>query len=338
MGRYNETAMQFTTPIHDFGQTFQLTGSDKILALGSCFAQVVGQRLADNRLDIVINPTGVLYNPESIFLTLDAALDIAQGNSDVLRELQRVMNSLTFEGQDGKWYNWMAASLIQGQSREECYRQMADAMEHMAQRLNNLTVLMLTFGTDHYYSLNGQYPVANCHKMPAAMFEEHILTTDEIARGFDNTCRRLKELRPELKILVSVSPYRYLKYGLHTSQLSKARLLLATDEIQKRHNMVCYFPAYEILNDELRDYRYYAADMVHPSETAEQYIWQTFCDHYIDERLNLFFHEWAPVLKLQSHRAKDIATQDALNATLSKKIEQVKQQFPEMFQTLEIEH
>ena len=318
--------MTFTTPIHDFGQTFRISASDKLLALGSCFAQVVGQRLADNRLDIAVNPTGVLYNPESIFLTIDTALDIAMGHSDALEELK----SLTFEGQDGRWYNWMAASLIEGQSREECDRHMADAMEHMAQRLKGLTVLMLTFGTDHYYSLNGQVPVTNCHKMPAALFEEHIMSTDDIVRRFDNTCRRLMELRPELKIIVSVSPYRYLKYGLHTSQLSKARLLLATDEIQKRYDAVCYFPAYEILNDELRDYRYYAADMVHPSETAEEYIWQTFCDHYMDERLNNFIHEWAPVLKLQSHRTKDIATQDALNATLSKKIEQVRQQFPEM--------
>ena len=319
--------MTFTTPIHDFGQTFRLTANDKILAMGSCFAQVVGQRLADNRLDIAVNPTGVLYNPESIFLTIDTALDIAQGNSDALQQLK----SLTFEGQDRRWYNWIAASLIQGLSREECDRHMADAMELMAQRLNSLTVLMLTFGTDHYYSLNGQYPVTNCHKMPAAMFEEHIMSIDDIVSRFDNTCRRLMELRPKLKIIVSVSPYRYLKYGLHTSQLSKARLLLATDEIQKRYSAVSYFPAYEILNDELRDYRYYAADMVHPSETAEEYIWQTFCDHYIDERLNNFIHEWAPVLKLQSHRTKDTATQEALNATLSKRIEQVKQQFPDMF-------
>ena len=323
--------MTFTTPIHDFGRTLLLASSDKILALGSCFAQVVGQRLADNRFDIVVNPTGVLYNPESIFLTLDTALDIAQGNSDVLQERQRDMKSLTFEGQDRRWYNWMAASLIQGQSREECDRHMADAIELMAQRLNELTVLMLTFGTDHYYSIKGDKAVTNCHKMPAAMFEEHIMSTDDIVERFDNMCQKLLELRPGLKIIVSVSPYRYLKYGLHTSQLSKARLLLATDEIQKRHDAVCYFPAYEILNDELRDYRYYAADMVHPSETAEEYIWQTFCDHYIDEHLNGFIHEWAPVLKLQSHRTKDSATQDALNARLNKKIEQVKQQFPDMF-------
>ena len=328
--------MNFTTPIQDFGQTFQLCSSDKLLALGSCFAQVVGKRLADNRLDIVVNPTGVLYNPESIFLTINNALDIAQGNADVLQQLK----SQTFEDQDGRWYNWMAASLIQGQSREECDRHMTEAMELIAQRLNNLTVLMLTFGTDHYYTIKvksqesrvkSHEPVANCHKMPAAMFKERIMSTDEIVSRFDMTCRRLMELRPKLKIIVSVSPYRYLKYGLHTSKLSKARLLLATDEIQKRHSAVCYFPAYEILNDELRDYRYYAADMVHPSETAEEYIWQTFCDHYLDERLRHFIREWAPVLKMQSHRTNDTAAQDALNTNITHKIEQVKQQFPDMF-------
>ena len=320
--------MQFTTPIHDFGQTFQLTGSDKILALGSCFAQVMGQRLADNRLDIVFNPTGVLYNPESIFLTIDTALDIAQGKSDMLQQLK----NLTFEGQDGRWYNWMAASVIQEDSREKCDSALTEALHLTAKHLSTLTVLMLTFGTDHYYTLkdNIQQPIANCHKMPAAMFEERILTTEEIVRRFDNTCRRLMELRPELKIIVSVSPYRYLKYGLHTSQLSKARLLLATDEIQRRHSAVHYFPAYEIMNDELRDYRFYAADMVHPSETAEEYIWQTFCDHYMSDRMKQFMREWAPLLKQKAHRTKNPAAQQALDDMLNSKMQQVKKHFPEM--------
>ncbi|MBP5360320.1 MAG: GSCFA domain-containing protein [Bacteroidaceae bacterium] len=318
--------MQFTTAIHEFGATFPLSADDQMLALGSCFAQVMGQRMADNRLNIVVNPTGVLYNPESIFLTLDTALDIALGHNDALQQAKR----LTFQGNDGRWYNWMAASVVHGNSREECDRALTYALQLTAQRLNNLTVLMLTFGTDHYYSLKDNHVVANCHKMPSTMFEERIMTTDEIVSRFDKACRRLTALRPELKIIVSISPYRYLKYGLHTSQLSKARLLLATDEIQKRHSEVHYFPAYEIMNDELRDYRFYAADMVHPSETAEEYIWQTFCDHYMNDCLKQFIREWAPVLKMKAHRSKNPAAQEALDNMLSSKIQQVKEQFPEM--------
>jgi hypothetical protein len=226
----------------------------------------------------------------------------------------------------------MAASVIQEDSREKCDSALTEALHLTAKHLSTLTVLMLTFGTDHYYTLkdNIQQPIANCHKMPAAMFEERILTTEEIVRRFDSTCRRLMELRPELKIIVSVSPYRYLKYGLHTSQLSKARLLLATDEIQRRHSAVHYFPAYEIMNDELRDYRFYAADMVHPSETAEEYIWQTFCDHYMSDRMKQFMREWAPLLKQKAHRTKNPAAQQALDDMLNSKIQQVKEHFPEM--------
>ena len=144
--------------------------------------------------------------------------------------------------------------------------------------------------------------VANCHKMPANMFCEKTMTTEDIAGIFDCCLRQLISLRPKLRVIVTISPYRYLKYGLHNSQLSKSRLLLATNTIANHYQQVHYFPAYEIMNDELRDYRFYAADMVHPSDVAEQYIWQQFCTNYMDTQMQMLMAQREKELKTLTHK------------------------------------
>ena len=294
--------MRFSTPITDFGKTFRLGCADKLLALGSCFAQVVGQRLCDRGVDIVLNPMGVLYNPKSICTLLHLAARHAEGDGQVEERLREMV----FRANDGRYYSWLASSVISGESMEECHEQMMCAMHRLSHRLKEQTALLLTFGTDHYYEYSDteghSYPVANCHKMPQRCFEEKVMSIDEIAADLDSVYAALKRLTPNLRLIVSVSPYRYLKYGLHGSQLSKARLLLATERLQRTHGEVYYFPAYEIMNDELRDYRFYAADMVHPSDVAAEYIWQQFCANYINSDLLDLFKERERELKAAAHR------------------------------------
>lgn len=321
--------MKFSTPITDFGNTFCIEPQHHILMLGSCFANVVGQRLSNYRLRTLLNPMGTLYNPQSIFNLLNSALDLAEGKITATEEAGKYL----FQSIDKRWYSWMAASLINGSDSDECHRNMTEALQDIATFISKTDVLILTFGTDRYYGLKDAdgMPVANCHKMPGNFFEETSMSVDNITRCFLHTYHRLKAMRPEIKVILTVSPYRYLKYGLHQSKLSKARLLLAIEECMRQHPELYYFPAYEILNDELRDYRFYASDMVHPSEVAEEYIWQQFCNNYIDQRLQAFFKEWNPIIKMQAHRQMSTNTDENYHKTLEARIALIRDHYPEMF-------
>lgn len=337
--------MMFSTPVTEFPRAFALNGEDKILALGSCFASVVGQRLKDNRMDILLNPTGTLYNPLSIFRIINMAVDVAENKASA----EELASKPVFKGLDGRWHSWDAATVVSADSQKECIQNMSNAITLIANQIKSMSVMMLTFGTDRYYvlrqpidgeqehSAGKQEPhketpiVANCHKMPQSLFDEKSASVDQIAGDFALMIRRVLQIRPNLKVILTVSPYRYLKYGLHGSQLSKSRLLLAVDKIQRTFGQVAYFPAYEIINDELRDYRFYAPDMVHPSPVAEDYVWEVFCNHYVGERLRLFFHEWTLIMRFRAHRPiygdPPVEAQQSMRA----REENLKRRFPEMF-------
>ncbi len=324
--------MKLTTPVTEFDDTLRIEPRHHLLVLGSCFAGVVGKRLADYRLHVLFHPPGTLYNPASIFDLIEAALDIAEGRTSAGEKAREHL----FEGNDGRWHSWMASSATDGATRQECLHTMTGALEQVAEMTRSLDVLILTFGTDHCYTLahDPGTTVANCHKMPAAMFGEKVLDGAYMPRRLATIYPRLKALRPDVGVIMTVSPYRYLKYGLHQSQLSKARLLTGIDQCQRQWPEICYFPAYEIVNDELRDYRFYAADMVHPSETAEEYIWQSFRQHYIGERLNQFFDDWDPILKAQGHRplTNDPETILRMRQDIEKKTEALRRRYPDILQ------
>lgn len=182
-------------------------------------------------------------------------------------------------------------------------------------------IVFITLGTNHVYRLKETGEIVdNCQKRPAALFQEEELTVDECADYLRQTVDLLRRRRPDVHIVFTVSPIRYRKYGYHESQLSKATLLLAVDKVlaSDKHGLtrtvadkevrkslcssVAYFPAYEILMDELRDYRYYAADMLHPSDVAVEYIWQQLVEHYFSPRAKDFLREWTPLKAALNHR------------------------------------
>lgn len=260
--------------------------------MGSCFAENIGNRLSDNKFNARINPFGVLYNPSSIASSVESLLD------------ERIFTSKDLFQQDGIWNSFSHHSRFSDLCLDECLNMINVEASAAQKQLKECDMLMITFGSAFAYKLktNGAI-VANCHKLPEKDFNLKRLSVDEIVSQYNELIQRLLTLRPEINILFTVSPIRHLKDGLHENQLSKATLMLAIDLVCKSFpKSTFYFPAYEIIMDELRDYRFYAEDMTHPSTLAIDYIWECFCNCCLDKKSLQFITVWQEIQKAVSHR------------------------------------
>lgn len=302
--------MQFRTIVDIPRPAFSIAPCEEMLFVGSCFADNIGRRFKDEMFRATVNPFGVMYNPASILHTVERT-DVAP------------------------------------------------------------RVAVFTLGTNHVYILRETGEIVdNCQKRPHRLFEERELTVEECKDYLLRAVNILRERRPDVRVIITVSPIRYAKYGFHGSQLSKATLLLAADllikettlnresSIDKELNfskessiskesgiskdvslndeqggaVVTYFPAYEIVNDELRDYRFYADDMLHPSSLAVEYIWQRLVETFFSDEAKTFLREWAPLKKGFSHRPlnPDGDEYKAFLAKLHAEAERLKQRYKDM--------
>ena len=239
---------------------------DRILMLGSCFSDEIGEQMQQRHLPVTCNPFGTLYNP----------LSIAQAIQ--LTELPELVEY------DGLWHSMAHHGSFSHPAKEETETAVRASIEHMQKAFADATVVIVTFGTAWVYEWNkesgvrnqDQYVVANCHKMPDSWFSRRRLSVEEIVAAW----RPILEQYKDKHWIFTVSPIRHIKDGLHENQLSKATLLMAVEAISHQHSAVSYFPSYEIMLDELRDYRFYADDLVHPSSLAVNYIWERFADTF----------------------------------------------------------
>lgn len=268
--------MQLTTPVNIPAGGLEIGHSSRILLLGSCFAQNIGNRLAAYKFNVCSNPFGIAYNPLSIATILDRILTGEEFREDSPELLES----------NGKWHSILHHSDFSRNSREELLHTVNSALAKAKEQLDRCDIITVTFGTAYVYTrCSDGLIVSNCHKLPAKMFNRRLLSIGETTERMSEVMRRIIERRPDVKFLFTVSPIRHLRDGAHDNQKSKATLLLAVDELQRAFPANCaYFPAYEIMLDELRDYRFYADDMVHPSPLAIEYIWQKFADCYIDQK------------------------------------------------------
>ncbi|MGM9712587.1 MAG: GSCFA domain-containing protein [Prevotella sp.] len=273
--------MQLTTPVTLPEAPLTLNIGDRIMMLGSCFAQHVGDNLSHGLppADIDVNAFGVLYNP----------LSIAGAVGSLLSDEAPV--SQVFLGRDGVFHSWLHTSLFSARTEEDCCRRITLRHSSASQLLRTARLLCVTFGTTRCYRLSSGLVVANCHKEPQSVFSEYEPSVDEIVAVWTDTIRHVRETNPGLHVCFTVSPYRYRKYGFHESQLQKSKLLLAIDTLTHTVSGTSYFPAYEILLDELRDYRFYAPDMLHPSDVAIQEITSRFVNWLCSPSLKLSLEE-----------------------------------------------
>lgn len=287
--------MEFRTVVDLPGCPFELSPTSRVLLLGSCFAEGVGRRMADAMPPgcVDVNPFGVLYNPESIRRALDLLLNGSLFFPD----------EYLFRGQDGLVHSWMHSGAFSRPTLEACAAAIKARYEPAARQLRCADLIVVTFGTSHAYLHKREgYVVSNCHKAAASTFQEQSLTLEEIVDRWDALLDELACEVPTARVLFTVSPYRYLKYGLHGSNLAKATLLLAIDRLCLGHKNACYFPAYEIIVDELRDYRFYEADMSHPSAQATDYVWERFRQWAFSSRLQAFAMEQEALRRAEAHR------------------------------------
>ena len=269
--------MLFRTTVEIEKPQWQIAPAARMLFVGSCFADRIGQRFAEEHFSVTVNPYGVMYNPASVLHTVERLKKEESGIKDY-------------------------------------------------------DVAVLTLGTNHVYieKATGEI-VDNCQKRPQSLFDEQELTVAECADYLLQTITLLHEWNPAIKIILTVSPIRYQKYGFHRSQLSKATLLLAIEELVKEstsadksnhnsplstlhsslerdsslftlHSSLYYFPSYEIVNDELRDYRFYNPDMLHPTDQTVEYIWQRLVETCFSDAARLYLEEWRPLKQALAHR------------------------------------
>lgn len=284
--------MNLYTPVEAVSGLPLLSQADNLLLMGSCFATEMGQRLVDAKFSCDVNPYGVLYNPLSI--------------SAALRE---VMAGKCYDEGDlflfrGLWHSTMHHGSFSSASVEEALAGINNRLKDARERLDRLDCLLITFGTAWVYEdkATGRV-VGNCHKRPETCFTRRKLSVGEVVNDYRALLSELLAQRPCLKVLFTVSPIRHVRDGMHANQLSKATLLLAVNQLQATFpEHVFYFPAYELLLDELRDYRFYAEDMVHPSETAIRYVWERFSRTCFTTDALRIMEESENIRKMLSHK------------------------------------
>ncbi|MDO4319509.1 MAG: GSCFA domain-containing protein [Bacteroidales bacterium] len=252
--------MKFRTEIGEVKGGFAISHDDRIVMLGSCFSDNIGSRLEAEGFTVTHNPLGPLYNPASI------ARITARGGRPY-----RTEDLIEYQGE---WHCLDMAWRYHDTDRDRLLERINADYLPLADAIDRCTVLILTMGTARVY-IHGGITAGNCHKLPASMFEQRDLRVNEIYETLT------KALPAGKRLIFTLSPVRYPSYGLACDSLSKATLRVALDDVC-RDTGADYFPAYEIINDDLRDYRFYAADLKHPSEVAVEYIYQHFADAYFD--------------------------------------------------------
>jgi len=320
--------MDLTTGVQLPSSSASITYSTPVLFLGSCFAGEIGYRMAAGKLKVMTNPHGTLFNPFSVAGALDRFIaQKAYTPDDVYLHQNRYM-SLDHH------------TAFSSYDRDLLVKRLNDTGRAASSFVREASFLFVTFGTSYVYALRSSGAiVANCHKLPSSLFSRRQASWSEIAARWRETLDRLSELNPEMKIWFTVSPVRHLNNGAHENQVSKAHLLLAGDELLSHPSVAGYFPAYEIFMDELRDYRFYAPDMVHPSETAINYIWEKFSSVFIESPILRLWNEAAKITRAMAHRISGGQPETAPFATVMlQKINDLKSRAPYMDLTAEEKH
>lgn len=312
--------MEFRTTVKTGENRSWLHHSDKVVLLGSCFSNNIGAKMLGALMNVTVNPMGTLYNPMSI----------ARGLQLLVAGEPVAGQGLFMQG--GVWNSYDFHSRHSLPDKQATIDHMSQQVKEGHKALRQASLLTVTLGTAMVYRLRatGQI-VANCHKMPGHEFNRQMATVEEIVHALDDIFTQVHEFNPQLRIILTVSPIRHIADGLDANSLSKASLRVSIDQVRARHSDYCdYFPAYEIMLDDLRDYRFYSSDMVHPSDMAVEYIWQAFQATYLDDRSALAVSRCERIYKRLQHRPMSANHEmiDRFNADTSSVVRNLIKEYP----------
>lgn len=252
---------------------FNINHNHRIFLIGSCFSENINQILNAQKFNTLTNPNGILFNPASIAECLDSIINLNVEYDNFI--LNR----------NGIYYSYLHHSTINHTNKSELITKIKDINAKANKFLLQSNYLIITFGSAFlYHHLQLNKPVANCHKQATNTFEKKLLSVNEICNSYTQLIKSLNALHPELKIIFTVSPVKHLKDGVVENNISKSTLVLATAKLVNENNNCYYFPAYELVNDDLRDYRFYKEDLAHPNELAINYIWEKFSTTCFNEK------------------------------------------------------
>lgn len=305
--------MDFRTPVIIPESTFRIDHSTKMMLLGSCFSENISARLQEYKFLVKTNPFGIVYNPFSVAAVVKRLLS-NKGFDET---------DLVFH--DNVYQSFLHHGLFSHPDKNRCLGNISRSFDEAAGFILKTDVFLITFGTAYVYKLKSTGEVvANCHKFPSSAFVRERLTIEEIVKEWSSVINAISAHHPAAKFIFTVSPIRHWKDGAHENQISKSILHLAIDRLQKMYApTLSYFPVYEILLDELRDYRFFAEDMMHPSSVAIEYIWERFGETFFTGETIRTNSEWDQINRSLDHRPLNNQTENYrhfLKQTLQKLI------------------
>ncbi len=290
--------MKFRTELPVEPALFSISHKQSIACIGSCFAENMAAKLQHSKFKTLVNPFGILFHP----------LAVATCISRVIQQKYYTPYDLILH--DGLYHSPDHHSDFSNTDEATCLQQINTSIDEAHAFLKQADVLILTLGSAVVFEyMPQQRIVANCHKIPNNQFHRSILSVGNIVSSMSAAIAELKAFNPGIRIIATVSPVRYLSHGFHNNQLSKATLLLALDALQQSDDSIHYFPAYEIMIDELRDYRFAAEDMIHPNQQAIDYIWQKFGETYFAPATHTLLKELGDIISAAAHRPRNAASE-----------------------------
>ncbi|HEY4151396.1 MAG TPA: GSCFA domain-containing protein [Chitinophagaceae bacterium] len=290
--------MEFQLPIQINNLPDPISYKDKLLLTGSCFTEHIGNKLEELKFSVLQNPHGILFDPHSVADSLVSYVHNRQYTADDLVYLNEL------------WQSWQHHSIFSNINKDECLRLINESQARAHAFLKQADWIIITLGSSFSYRLaeNG-LPVANCHRAPAQAFRKHLMSIEEINTVLDNCIHQLFHFNPKLRILFTVSPVRHLRDGVVENNRSKARLIEVVHHLVGKFDRLFYFPAYELVIDVLRDYRFYDIDMAHPNYPATEFVLEKFRQHFIDERSRQLMEEIKKIVTARKHRPLQPGTQ-----------------------------